>query len=83
MLEEVNHKWIKNLPEIIRKYPYSTIYPQSDNFGIAMFAKIKPAESKTILYGQYGLPYIRAVFKIEDKTITFFGVHTISTSDPD
>lgn len=77
LLEEVSEKWIKNLPEIIEKYPYKTSYPQSDNFGIAMFAKIKPVESKILLYGKYGLPYIKAVFKINGKAITFFGIHTI------
>lgn len=77
LLEEVSHEWIKNMPEIIKKYPYSTIYPQSDNFGIAMFAKINPVQSKTLLFGEYGLPYIKAEFQINNKKLTFFGVHTI------
>jgi endonuclease/exonuclease/phosphatase (EEP) superfamily protein YafD len=77
LLEEVSEEWIKKLPEIIKKYPYSTIYPQSDNFGIAMFAKIKPIESKALLFGEYGAPYIKSIFTVGDEKITLFGIHTI------
>jgi len=77
LLEEVNEIWIKNLPTIFKKYPYKTLCPQSDNFGIAMFSKFKPIKSTTFFYGQFDLPYIKSEFQINAKKITVFGIHTI------
>lgn len=77
LLEEVSPKWINNLRKILAKYPYSKIYPQDDNFGIAMFAKIKPNTSKVLHYGKYRLPYIKAEFPVGKQAVKIFGVHTI------
>ena len=77
LLEEVNSKWLFNLNQIQEKYPYKILYPQDDNFGIAMFAKIKPSYSKINHFGDYALPFIQAKFKICKDSITIFGIHTI------
>ena len=77
LLEEVSTIWIKNLHTILKTYPYKTLYPQSDNFGIAMFSKLKPIKSETLFYGRSNLPYIKAEFTINSKKITVFGIHTI------
>lgn len=77
LLEEVNNEWLTNLSEVTCEYPYKKLLPQGDNFGIAIFAKIKPLDMKVKYYGRYALPYIRAVFEIGGKRLVIFGVHTI------
>jgi endonuclease/exonuclease/phosphatase (EEP) superfamily protein YafD len=77
VLEEVNQNWINNIPKIKKAYPYSKIYPQSDNFGIAIFAKQSSLKAKIHFFTSSNIPYIEATFKIDNKLITLFAVHTM------
>lgn len=77
LLEEVNLIWINNLSNLMAEYPCQILYPQNDNFGIAMFAKIKPDRYQILHYGRYCLPYIKSEFSIQKKGLTIYGVHTL------
>ena len=77
LLEEVTPEWLLRISNATKEYHYQEVCGQDDNFGIALFSKIKPIESRVKFYGRYALPYIRAVFEVEGKRFVFFGVHTI------
>ncbi len=77
LLMEVNDKWIAALERIREIYPHSTIYPQEDNFGIALFSKNEPVSSKVSFYGQYRIPYTMTKISLGGSELTILGVHTL------
>jgi endonuclease/exonuclease/phosphatase (EEP) superfamily protein YafD len=80
LLDEVNWQWLHNLSGIKAKYPYRIEEPRDDNFGIAMFAKIKPEKCEIRISRVAQVPYIYAKFVIDPqsrKSVSFFGLHTL------
>jgi endonuclease/exonuclease/phosphatase (EEP) superfamily protein YafD len=80
LLDEVNWQWLHNLSSIKGKYPYRIEEARDDNFGIAMFAKIKPEKCEIRMSRVAQVPYIYAKFVIDPqsrKSVSFFGLHTL------
>jgi endonuclease/exonuclease/phosphatase (EEP) superfamily protein YafD len=76
ILEEVSKKWITELHELNQYYPFSKLYPEEDNFGIAFFSKYKPTKVSVCFFGTPSIPYICAEFERPSKFV-FFGIHTL------
>ncbi len=80
LLDEVNEKWLNNISAIRKKYPYSLEESREDNFGIAMFAKIKPDFCEVRISKSAHVPYIYASFildKSSNKSLAFYGIHPL------
>ena len=80
LLDEVNNQWLNSISAIRSKYPYSLEEPRDDNFGIAMFAKIKPEFCEIRMSESAQIPYIYARFildKSTKKSLAFYGIHPL------
>ena len=78
LFEEVTEQCFEALKEKLPDtYRVVQAQPQSDNFGIAIFSKIKAFESRLIPLGYLKLPAVSAVFEKDGKKIEVLGVHTV------
>ncbi len=77
ILEEVDQEWMRNLEELAKEFEYKISFPQSDNFGIALFSRISPENCEIKMWGEFKLPYVEAVFGIRGKTVKFWAVHAL------
>ena len=80
LLDEVTSQWLDGLEGIREKYPYSLEEPRNDNFGIAIFAKNRPARCELRMSKTAQVPYIYARFMLDEKSgksLAFWGVHTL------
>lgn len=77
LLMEVNDKWVAALDDLRKTYPHSVIYPQEDNFGIALFSKNEPTISKVSISGQYRIPHTLTKISIGSSELTILGIHTL------
>jgi endonuclease/exonuclease/phosphatase (EEP) superfamily protein YafD len=77
ILEEVDNIWLANLDELRKNFEYEKSFPQSDNFGIALFSRIKPEKCEVLAWGEYQLPYIEATYSMGGKELKVWAVHTL------
>ena len=77
VLEEVNTLWLENLTVLKRSFPYSTLEPRDDNFGIALFSK-HPLRNEEIVYiGDPELPAVVAQIEVKGRPINILGTHAL------
>jgi len=76
-IQEVNHRWAKKLTaRMDSTYPYSTVIPRSDSFGIAVFAK-KPLKNVEVQH--WGdLPNITGQVEVDGQKVHFVTSHVPS-----
>ena len=75
ILEEVTDAWAKSFEALRVDYPFSKIQVRPDNFGIALFSKMKPEDLEVRMIGVVRLPTLVARFKIKEKRLTIIGTH--------
>lgn len=73
-LEEVSGKWVKELRDIIDRYPHKLIVPREDNFGIMVLSKLPVIHSETAYFGETDVPSLIA--EIEDRRGSFILIAT-------
>lgn len=76
-LEEINEKWLSELSEILRSYPYKKFIPRRDNFGIGLFSKIPPDNMGIKYYGSVEVPSILANYTFNKKPMTLLFTHPV------
>lgn len=74
---EVNLRWTDALSALHAKYPARVEHPQSDNFGIAMYARTASTSVAYRYFETGGVPTVIATCHIGQETLRIFGVHPI------
>lgn len=77
ILQEVNSEWINNISDLKNDYPYFIEFPQKDNFGIALYSKIKPINTDIEFWSEYYLPVIKTEILLNGQKTTIYGIHTL------
>lgn len=77
ILQEVNSEWINNISDLKNDYPYFIEFPQKDNFGIALYSKIKPINTDIEFWSEYYLPVIKTKILLNGQKTTIYGIHTL------
>lgn len=75
-LNEVNQSWIDNL-NLSQEYQYNVMEIREDNFGIALFSKIKLLNPRIEYFGDAGLPSAAAEFYTGDKEVSILATHPL------
>ncbi len=78
LLEEVNQKWLDNLDEFRKQYPYYIESPRSHNFGISFYSKIKPNNLKIKYFLDNNIPSVIADFQMKNNVLTIIGTHPLA-----
>lgn len=77
ILQETDKLWLENVSILKEQYPYYKEQAREDNFGIALYSKIKFIFSDTEEWTEYLLPVIRADFDYKNSTLSLYCVHTL------
>lgn len=77
VLEEIDERWEKELQKVKELYPYRYEYLRDDNFGMAIYSKIKIEKFDVIQAGTITeLPVISALVEKDGKKLEIIGMHT-------
>jgi endonuclease/exonuclease/phosphatase (EEP) superfamily protein YafD len=77
VLEEINSRWLIDLEEALRAYPYSCVRPREDNFGIGLFSKFPLSNATVVDIGEAKVPSILADVRIETTTLKVIATHPV------
>jgi endonuclease/exonuclease/phosphatase (EEP) superfamily protein YafD len=73
---EVDDAWLEHLLALTNEFPYVVAHPRSDNFGVALFARAKPAQMDIIWPGGE-VPSVIATIPMGATNVTFIGTHPV------
>jgi endonuclease/exonuclease/phosphatase (EEP) superfamily protein YafD len=74
-LMEVDAEWAAALAELATTHPHHLLWPQGDNFGLALFSRV-PLQSLEITHtSERGTPSIRARLTHAGQELAILGVH--------
>jgi endonuclease/exonuclease/phosphatase (EEP) superfamily protein YafD len=74
-LMEVDAEWAAALAELTATHPYHLLWPQEDNFGLALLSRVPLHSLEVIHTTERGTPSIRARLTHADRELTILGVH--------
>ncbi len=75
---EVNERWISELQELQKNYPYSIEYPLDNVYGIALYSKFKFKEQEIKFFNGDEVPSIHTKLVMPSgKEIQFHGMHPV------
>jgi endonuclease/exonuclease/phosphatase (EEP) superfamily protein YafD len=77
VLLEVNDEWVKELQELLSEYPYHELRPRDDNFGMAVFSRLRPIRLEEIKIGRLGVPSVRTELDLDGRKLTIIAVHPL------
>ncbi len=77
ILEEVDAKWMSELSDLRRDYPYEKSEPREDNFGIAMFSRYLFENAKIVYLGDAGVPSVVAQVRVKAKVLNVLTTHPL------
>ena len=83
VLQEVNNKWLKELKELKKKYPYGIAESREDNFGIALYSRIPVTKIEIVYWGEYYTPSILFETYIDNKKVRMLAIHTTPPTNQD
>jgi endonuclease/exonuclease/phosphatase (EEP) superfamily protein YafD len=83
ILEEVNQDWIDALGEIRAAYPHYLEYPESDNFGIAVYSRLPVRSLEVKMLGEIKVASIHAELEHDGATWHILGTHPVPPSGKD
>ena len=72
---EVDTHWENELKMIYSDYPYQSVIPRNDNFGIALYSKYPLENIQSLDFAKNGIPSISATVKLEGKEIEIIATH--------
>jgi endonuclease/exonuclease/phosphatase (EEP) superfamily protein YafD len=82
VLLEVNEHWLAELEPLRRQYPHFLADPREDNFGLALFARIAPANGEIVTLGEAGVPSVMADFSVGGRALRLLGTHPLPPGTP-
>ncbi|HRD65635.1 MAG TPA: endonuclease/exonuclease/phosphatase family protein [Candidatus Competibacter sp.] len=68
---------LDRLTDLTDRYPYRTVAPREDNFGIAFFSRRPFSRADIAQFGAAGLPSIIAEFAIDRHRLIVLGTHPL------
>lgn len=83
IIQEITPTWEEALKTALNQYPEQLIKSQNNNFGIALYSKIKLENLKIATLNGINLPSIRSDFKIKNKKITLLATHPVPPINQD
>ncbi|MFZ5949944.1 MAG: endonuclease/exonuclease/phosphatase family protein, partial [Candidatus Rifleibacteriota bacterium] len=75
ILQEISSRWLTDIAELQKNYPFSISRPREDNFGIALFSRVPLPASQVIDIGQTGIPSIETKLSLDSSEIHVLAVH--------
>ncbi|MEW6712243.1 MAG: endonuclease/exonuclease/phosphatase family protein [Candidatus Riflebacteria bacterium] len=75
ILQEISSRWLTDIAELQKNYPFSISRPREDNFGIALFSRLPLPDSQIIDIGQTGIPSIETRLSLDSSSIQVLAVH--------
>jgi len=79
VLQEPDERWRRELNSLTNIYPVFAILPRDDNFGAAIYCKANALTAKIFqLSDPEGAPSSLARIRINEKSITVVGTHTLA-----
>ncbi len=77
VLEEVTKQWKRGVKQLFQDYEYNLFHPRQDNFGIALFSRIKLQDVEVVRFTQSETPSIVATVKAADAAFTLIATHAL------
>jgi endonuclease/exonuclease/phosphatase (EEP) superfamily protein YafD len=74
-LLEVDQRWVDAMAPLQQKYPYWIAQPRPDNFGIAMYSRVRWEQAQVL---HFGLPSIEATMTHQGRRLVVIGTHPMS-----
>lgn len=69
LLLEVDDRWMEELRDLRRDYPYGVAEPRDDNFGIALLSRHPCHRCEVLRLGEEGLPSVKGEFAIAHPAV--------------
>lgn len=74
-IEEISDRWLEALAPALEAYPYRTVDPRFDNFGIGLFSRV-PFDSAVVeRFGIVDVPSVFAEISLEGRTLAVVATH--------
>lgn len=83
VLEEINHRWVTELREIIDRYPNKLIIPREDNFGIMLLSERPFLRCEPMYFGYADVPSIVAEIDDHGSSFLLIATHPLPPSGPE
>ncbi|MEM6737986.1 MAG: endonuclease/exonuclease/phosphatase family protein [Bacteroidota bacterium] len=77
VLQEFNTLWQLMLEPKLNDYKFRLTIPRADNFGIAVYSKLKVSELKELLVGDAEVPSIQGDIEIGQRKIRLIATHPL------
>ena len=81
ILQEFNALWKIKLEPNLNDYLYRITIPRGDNFGIAVYSKIKQTQLASLQIGDAGVPSVLGEIKLGKSKIKFIATHPLPPVD--
>ncbi|MBK8223860.1 MAG: endonuclease/exonuclease/phosphatase family protein [Candidatus Obscuribacter sp.] len=76
-LQEIDDTWLTALKNKLPDYPYVAAQPRPDNFGIAIFSRLKLDDQKTEDFGSAQVPTMLARLEFDGAPVTVVSTHPL------
>lgn len=77
ILQEVNTLWSTMSEQYLTEYEYKHVIPRNDNFGIAIYSKIKLNNLETLYLGITDVPSIKCQIKLNNQSMSLLATHPV------
>ena len=80
-IEEISARWLDALAPVLATYPYRTVDPRFDNFGIGLFSRFPIGSAVVEPFGLVDVPSIFAEISLEGRTLAVVATHPMPPGD--
>ena len=77
VLEEISSEWTMHLAGLEDDYPYSSVMPREDNFGIALYSKLPISDERIEYIGSAMVPSIVATISAGSTQLHVVATHPV------
>lgn len=82
VLQEISHRWLRDLEPVLAAYPYSEVVPQSDNFGICLFSRYPLRSEEVHWLSGANAPTITAEVELPGGDVQLIATHPLPPMSP-
>jgi endonuclease/exonuclease/phosphatase (EEP) superfamily protein YafD len=75
-LQEITAEWVRSLEPLARKYPYRTLLPRDDPYGIALLSRWPMGDVQSVDFAGDGVPSLVAHVDVHGRTLQVIALHT-------
>lgn len=76
VLQEVTKGWVESLAQAGLPYPYASVAPREDPYGIALLSRWPIAQVQPVDFAHDGLPSLVGIVLVDRKALQVVGLHT-------